>query len=328
MDMKSEVKEQGRYSPISVMVALDPYLEDGWQGELSLTASDMTGNRVISEPVWVGVDTTPPELSLIGPVEGSVCYGTEQELTISFYDGTGSGPDITTVQFRSRTVVGEWSDWTTLAVKGTSRPDVLKATVNFEVGRTEVQLKGVDLAHNQKVSVTYVLDIMEPPVNLPPIPRIAHPGNGTRFYTGQMLELSATGTWDDGLGPNEELELTWSSSRDGYIGSGPLVYARLSVGQHNITLSADDGAPGHNISVSVTVHIVEYGGPVTDDDRPPGNDLIDPLSLFALFALLVVVMVLLVFVIIERKGGKGPTGGPEVSAGNGPDDEGPYGNEE
>ncbi|MCU0798349.1 MAG: PA14 domain-containing protein [Candidatus Thermoplasmatota archaeon] len=300
-DMGHIIIEQSRSAPLDVAISLSPYLDGSWRGTLRFTAVDMSGNRAISDPIWMGMDTEPPEISLLSPVEGAVLYGGVQDLTVSFYDGIGSGPDIGSLQLRSTSEDGSWSEWMLFEVNATSRLDVLTGKASLRLGRSEVQFRGWDLAGNPTVSRTYVLDIMEPPVNLPPIPRIAHPTNGTHFYKGQLIELSATGTWDDGLGPNETLALTWFSSKDGHLGSGPLIKAQLSLGVHNITLFADDGALGHNKSTKVTIEMIDHDGTASDDDRPPGSDVVDPLSIFAVLALLGVVLVLLVFVIIERK---------------------------
>ncbi len=307
-DMRHVVNEQGRVAPLDVAISLTPYLDGSWRGTLRFTAVDMSGNRAISDPIWLGIDTEPPKISLLSPTEGTVLYGAVQDLTISFYDGSGSGPDIGSLELRSTSEDGSWSDWVVLGTNASSRPDVLVGSASMRFGRSEVQIRGWDIAGNPALSSTYVLDIMEPPVNQPPVPRIAHPPNGTRFYKGQLVELSAVGTWDDGLGPNEGLTLTWFSSKDGHLGSGPSVMVQLSLGVHNITLFADDGAAGHNRSVTVTIVMIDNEGSSSDDDQPPGSDLVDPLSIFALFALLAVVLVLLVFVLVERKSAPGGSG--------------------
>jgi len=178
---------------------------------------------------------------------------------------------------------------------------VFTGSAELRVGRLEVQFKGQDIAGNPSMSGTYVMDIMEPPVNRPPVPNISHPPNGTRFYSGQIVELSATGTWDDNLGPYDELVLSWYSSKDGYLGQGSLVKVKLSMGMHNITLFADDGVPGHNISTTVSIEVLDWNGPVSDDDVPQSDELIDPLSIFAILALFLVVIILMAFVIKERK---------------------------
>jgi len=70
---------------------------------------------------------------------------------------------------------------------------------------------------------------------------------------------------------------------------------------HNITLFADDGVPGHNISTTVSIEVLDWNGPVSDDDVPQSDELIDPLSIFAILALFLVVIILMAFVIKERK---------------------------
>ncbi len=299
-DLKLKVIEEGPMGATKTNLTIRPYLEEGWRGTVRFTAADLARNRGFSDTIWLGIDTDPPEISLLSPVNGKALFGTTQNLTVSLFDGTGSGPDGASIEVRYNSDGVDWTDWRSISPTASDRNDVFRGTVELAIGRHELQIRGRDIAGNPSTSASYVLDISETPVNRPPIPNIAHPPNGTKFFSGQIIELSATGTWDDGMGPYDTPLLSWFSSRDGYLGQGALVKVKLSVGIHTITLFANDGALGHNISRTVSIEVLDWNAPVPDDDTPPNEESIDPLSIFALAALLIVVLVLLVFVIIER----------------------------
>jgi hypothetical protein len=132
-------------------------------------------------------------------------------------------------------------------------------------GLLEVQFGASDIVGNSAMSSVLVYNIQKPPENTPPVPFINTPSNGSQIFFSTPIILDALGTKDDGLGSFENIHLTWFSSLDGYLGQGNILEVRLSRGEHVITLFADDGDPGHNISTSVTVLIISYSIPDDDD---------------------------------------------------------------
>jgi hypothetical protein len=102
-------------------------------------------------------------------------------------------------------------------------------------------------------------------VNRAPVVAISSPADGSNFVAGQAVSFSGSAIdhGDGDLGAS----LSWTSSRDGAIGTGAsFSRSNLSVGVHTITASVTDsgGLSGQN-QVSVTVNPV--GAPVTKEVR-------------------------------------------------------------
>jgi len=107
-----------------------------------------------------------------------------------------------------------------------------------------------------------------PPPVVPggPTATITGPGAGSTYTEGQRVEFRGMAT-DDEDGILGDDALSWSSNRDGAIGTGTsLNYNGLSTGTHTVTLTAtdSDGLRG-TATVNVTVNAVPVLPPV-----PPG----------------------------------------------------------
>ncbi|MFN7118380.1 MAG: carbohydrate-binding protein [Saprospiraceae bacterium] len=91
--------------------------------------------------------------------------------------------------------------------------------------------------------------------NTAPVIAITAPANNTGFNVGAAVNFTATAT--DAQDGNIAANVTWSSSRDGNLGTGATISrADLTVGTHTITASVTD-ACGVNRSTSITVIINE-----------------------------------------------------------------------
>ncbi len=94
--------------------------------------------------------------------------------------------------------------------------------------------------------------------NTAPTVTISSPSTGASFVEGASITFtgSATDTQDGSLTGS----LTWTSSRDGVIGSGASFQrSNLSVGTHTVTASVTDSGALTG-SASVTVNVTEAGG--------------------------------------------------------------------
>jgi hypothetical protein len=95
--------------------------------------------------------------------------------------------------------------------------------------------------------------------NSAPFVSIAAPASGTSYDEGTLIGFSgsAVDAEDGTISPS----ISWSSSLDGFLGTGETIFTALSVGTHTVTASATDsaGATGSD-SVSVTVNPVGGGG--------------------------------------------------------------------
>jgi hypothetical protein len=93
-------------------------------------------------------------------------------------------------------------------------------------------------------------------VNTPPAVAITSPANGAAVIGNDPISFTATASdaQDGDLGPG----LSWTSDRDGPLGTGASISAPLSVGSHTITASVVDshGAPASD-GISLTVETNE-----------------------------------------------------------------------
>ncbi len=90
--------------------------------------------------------------------------------------------------------------------------------------------------------------------NHAPEVEISAPANGATFAAGQTVALVGNG-YDIDTGSLAGEQLQWASNRDGALGNGDhLSIATLTVGDHTITLAADDGQGGKDqASVQITI---------------------------------------------------------------------------
>jgi hypothetical protein len=93
-----------------------------------------------------------------------------------------------------------------------------------------------------------------PGTSLPPSVTLLGPGDHAMFSLGQAIPFSATAS--DPEDGSVTASLTWTSSRDGALGSGgSLVRSNLSAGIHTITATAHD-AGGQTASQTLSLQVV------------------------------------------------------------------------
>ena len=102
----------------------------------------------------------------------------------------------------------------------------------------------------------------------PPVPYIGAPDNNAEYLEGEVIRLSG-GAWDASALGIDASEYSWSSDRDGFLGTGAVIFTMPSVGVHQITMEAVNIA---GLSESVVIDIVvrgDYDGDgIADDDEP------------------------------------------------------------
>jgi hypothetical protein len=97
-----------------------------------------------------------------------------------------------------------------------------------------------------------------------PEPAIISPEDGSSFFLNKMIIFEGNGL-DLEDGPLAGNSLSWSSNRDGMLGSGRDVSSdNLSPGEHTITLTAQD-SDGNSVTESITITISSIQD--TDGDR-------------------------------------------------------------
>src|SRR5207249_3839305 len=105
---------------------------------------------------------------------------------------------------------------------------------------------GSKLAGSATVTVTVEAD-------RPPDVTILQPRPGQRLASDQPITFAATAV--DSLDGDQSATLTWTSDRDGTLGTGgTLTRTTLSEGTHTITATVTDGA-GLSASTSFTVTV-------------------------------------------------------------------------
>lgn len=99
--------------------------------------------------------------------------------------------------------------------------------------------------------------------------RIVAPYNGQRFVRGQTLVLRAIASdVEDGV---LDEAVSWHSNRDGILGSGGNVSARLSLGSHILTAQVADSS-GNITSVTTTCQVYDILPPGTPPIAVAGSD--------------------------------------------------------
>jgi hypothetical protein len=102
-------------------------------------------------------------------------------------------------------------------------------------------------------------------VTTTPIVTITAPPDGQTVTAGEPLTLTATA--DDAEDGDLSAGVTWTSSRDGLLGTGPsITRSDLSVGIHVLTASAADS---HGIGASAEITLVVNAPPRVDIVAPP-----------------------------------------------------------
>jgi PKD repeat protein len=123
-----------------------------------------------------------------------------------------------------------------------------------KVGSFRVTYRVTDNDGASSPSATVVVTVV---LNQSPTATITSPTNGAGFVPGATIAFTGSGT-DHEDGTLTGTALVWTSSRDGQIGTGAsFTRNNLSVGTHNITLTATDrgGATG-TAAVTITVSVL------------------------------------------------------------------------
>ncbi|MGA1848623.1 MAG: hypothetical protein ACMUHB_04705, partial [Thermoplasmatota archaeon] len=290
---------------IEFQALVDLKLEGDWEGHIQFKVYDMIGNEAFTDPHFMGVDTKPPAFEIAGAVSGATLKPSESNISVLITDIGGSGVDQDTISVRSRPVEADWLQWSSADIQLIEGKFLAYRLFDDFEGLMEVQFGASDIVGNSGLSPVLTYNIRKPPQNTPPIPFINTPSNGSQIFFSTPVILDALGTKDDGLGSYGEIKLSWFSNIDGYLGQGNMLEVRLSKGKHEITLFADDGDMGHNISTSVTIFIISYSVPDDDDaDEEPLHNERESIPWIEIILVIIAVLVLsgvAVALIVYRK---------------------------
>ncbi|MBU0706048.1 hypothetical protein KJ807_02405 [Patescibacteria group bacterium] len=217
--------------------------------DLTLTATDSDGNEN-AMTIQVIVELGTPTLGITSPEAGAVITeGTE----VSF---EGTATDLQEGNISSRII---WSSNLDGMLDQSASFSKLLSTGNHQITAMIVDSDGLEASEEISISVQ----------NTPPEVIITAPVSNTRVDFGQEVTFAgnATDFQDGSIAPEN---LTWSSDRDGYLGSGEgLTVGNLSVGWHVITLTAKDSK---NLEGTATINLNIYVGIPTANILQPATN--------------------------------------------------------
>lgn len=287
------------------------FLGENWRGRVRFEATDLLRNIGRSETLEVGVDMIPPEALLISPDIGDDLTVGETKVVWRLSDGAGSGidDDSITLRFQSEVIGENWQELDPVDINITGGY-VFAEFPLFIPSETVVnlQVRCRDVVGNNLLSSIETIHFEEVEMDLPPNAVISLPLNNSRHNVGELILLDSTGTSDDGIGGFKELHLSWFSSRSGYLGCGESLKIYLDQGEHIISLHADDGTIGHNVSTSVIIVIEERD--IRPDIPPEGNPSEDESNdvfffLLATFVMTILIGFLIIYLLYRKRSAEG-----------------------
>jgi len=292
---------------LEARISVRPTLLADFTGSIEVQVSDRAGNTARTPPLFLGIDMKRPKVTFLEPRPNDVLTSNDVGLRVRLTDIGGSGVDLETMRWRTRTGEGDWTPWNPSGFEGLTDDSTLDIGILLPSGPSEVEVMALDAVGNAGTTGPMDIVVSIPPIDLPPVPLISSPANNTRTFLGWPLVLDSTGTRDDGLGRYDPVLLSWYSNVSGFLGSGQKISVRLPVGTHRITLRADDGTPGHNTSTSIVVVVLPMaeGTDQSDEDTGPREEdgILVPLLIGLLGAIVVAGVSLMVLFAYNRKAG-------------------------
>jgi hypothetical protein len=224
---------------------------------LTLSAVDsggLTARASVRVTVYEPGQNRPPTVKVLAPVQGAF-FAVGTLLTLR---GEATDPE-------DGPLTGTRLVWTSDkdGALGTGTP-LSVSTLSVNVHRlTLTATDSLGLSSQAQVSIT-----VNATAGTPPVVTLSSPTHGATFQAGTAVQLTGSAK-DSGGAVLTGASLTWSSSRDGALGTGgSLSVGTLSVGQHVLRLTATDGQ-GRVGFAEVTVHITALNqAPVVSIQEP------------------------------------------------------------
>jgi hypothetical protein len=240
---------------------------------LQIGAMDNAGYPAWSPVRTLIVDVRPPEFWGFDPPPFVTVGAGNASVRVTIFDN-GSGVNASSVEGQVSYNGGiSWSPWLPAEVNASDGGRVTVVAwlpiVLPDGASVGVRWNATDRAGNGP----HASDPVFFRVNGPPFVVSIEPAEGSLFKQYESVRFSAEFADPDA----DFVRATFTSDLDGYLGPADGVRRSLSVGLHNLTLTADDGH-GHVVHYNYTVEVVRRPPP---DPRP----LIGPLLVVALMAL-------------------------------------------
>jgi PKD repeat protein len=231
---------------------------------LTLVGTDRGGaSAEASVDVVVSGENSPPSPTILAPSMWTVLREGEPLVLEGSADDPEDGPLPTGALVWTSSLDGLWGQGTPLTVGAPS------------LGEHLVVLTAIDAlgASGQASVMVRVAGIGE---DVAPFARIESPADGATFTLGQVVTLRGEGL-DPETGALSGPALTWSSDRDGALGSGSPLDASLTAGLHAITLTATDpGGSTDDATVFVVVAAPGNAFPTVTIEAPVDGAVVTP----------------------------------------------------
>jgi hypothetical protein len=224
------------------------------------TSPDSKVERYVNafDAVHAAVGDAPPFVSIISPDDGDrISRGTGVWFAADVEDLEDDSPDVR---------------WTS-SIDGLIAAGNHFSRINLSFGNHVITAAATDSAGNTTTD-TVLIEIVNdrPTVRIDTVADVSTAA-GTQIFSATTFTVS---TFDPNNVEHEfrvpDSQLRWTSSRDGFLGTGQARPVNLSLGTHVITVTAVDGP--HRVSDSVTVNVI---APLS---APPQVRIISPVASF------------------------------------------------
>jgi hypothetical protein len=209
--------------------------------------------------------STPPTVTVTQPISAVYSSGA---ISVTWLASDADGDEVAIlIDYTS----DAGTTWTTLAASSEASGTVAIPVYQL-AGSTNARFRVTATdGFNSGSATSEVLTV----VDQPPRPYIGQPAAGGSFLEGQRIMLiGGADDNQDGTVANSNLE--WRSDRDGDLGNGSGIGAFLSVGQHTLTLMAENSA-GLTATTAITLTVIgdyDYDGiPDTEESASALNPL-------------------------------------------------------
>lgn len=234
---------------------------------ITLKATD-SGSKIGSDNIRITIldpsaQNIPPSALILSPVDGA-SIGENQEIT---FKGTGS--DIEDGPLSGADLI-----WTS-SIDGFLGNDTLLLKSDLTKGNHTITLQVTDsggLSHEQsiQISITQVF-------NTAPLIQIVEPFSFAPYAVDSLITFTGT-AFDIEDGPLTGASVTWTSNRDGLLGTGTsITFTGLSLGFHTIIMTGED-SQGKSSSDQVIINITPIGdennAPVATISQPKNDEVI------------------------------------------------------